>query len=178
MIRLFIAIDIAEDIRMLICNMGGSIPGAKSVPSSQIHLTLKFLGDTESSLLDEIVYALAAIEHEPITIAIRSVGHFPPRGAPRVIWTGIHPVHNVVKLRNKVEKTLVDIGIERDKRKFSPHITLARLKNSPISRVTRFLADNSMLETPPFSITEFQLYSSTLSQKGAIHIKEATFPLR
>lgn len=178
MIRLFVAIDIPDNIRMLVQNMGGSIPGAKPVPSRQTHLTLKFLGDIESILQDEIEFALATVQHEPITIAIRSVGHFPPRGTPRVIWAGVDPVQHIVKLRNKIEKNLADIGIARDKQKFSPHITLARLKNAPISRVTRFLAENSMLESPPFCVSTFQLYSSKLTPKGAIHTKEATFPLR
>ncbi len=178
MIRLFVALDIPEDVRMFICNMGASIPGAKPVPSDQIHLTLKFLGDTEPYKLEEIVIALATLQQQKITIAIRSVGHFPPRGAPRVIWAGVDPVQNIVKLRNKVEKSLAEIGIERERRKFSPHITLARLNSSPIHQVTRFLAENAMFETPQFSLSEFQLYSSTLTPKGAIHTREATFPLR
>lgn len=177
MVRLFVALDIPDNIRMLIGGMGGSIPGAKTVPTEQIHLTLKFLGDTESSRVEVIETALASIRHEAINAAIRSVGHFPPRGNPTVLWAGVHPTESLIKLRNKVEKSLGDIGIPRDKRKFSPHITLARLKNPPLQRVSRFLAENSTLETPSFTIDELHLYSSILTPKGAAHTREATFSL-
>lgn len=175
MIRLFIAIDIPEDIREFISHIGGALPGTKPVPRSQIHLTLKFLGDTEPYMENRIVTVLSTVQQKPFPLAIRSVGHFPPRGTPRVIWAGVDPVQHVVKLHNKIEKTLADTGVERDRRKFSPHITLTRLNKIPIARITRFLTEYSMLHTPSFLVSEFHLYSSTLTPKGAIHTKEATF---
>ncbi|SHO48346.1 RNA 2',3'-cyclic phosphodiesterase [Desulfopila aestuarii] len=177
MLRLFIAVDIPEDIRTLMCGMGGSIPGARAVPTDQLHLTLKFLGDTDSGLLPDIKEALGNIECPPFKICLKRVGHFPPRGNPRVLWAGIDPAMEVTALRNKVEKALAEIGIERDHRKFSAHVTLARLKNSPLNRVTQFLAGNSLFETPTFTVREFLLYSSSLSAKGAVHTVLATFPL-
>ncbi len=177
MLRLFVAIDIPEDIRTLVCGMGATIPGARAVPTEQLHLTLKFLGDMESSMLRDIRQALAEIDHELFSMSLQTVGHFPPRGMPRVLWVGINPVRETVALRNKVEKALSDIGIEREKRKFSPHVTLARLKDSPINRVSQFLAGNALFETPAFRIDEFQLYSSTLTPQGAIHTIQDRFPL-
>jgi len=177
MLRLFIAIDIPEDIRILMCGMGATIPGARGVPSEQLHLTLKFLGDTDGGLVPDIREALADIEATPFAIRLKGVGHFPPRGTPRVLWAGIEPVMEVVALRNRVEKALAEIGIERDHRKFSAHVTLARLKNSPLNRVSQFLAGNSLFETPPFTVREFLLYSSSLSAKGAVHTVLASYPL-
>jgi len=177
MLRLFIAVDVPDDIRTLMCGMGGSIPGARAVPADQLHLTLKFLGDTDSGLLPDIKDALAEIEFPLFTICLKRVGHFPPRGNPRVLWAGIDPVMEVTALRNKVEKALAGIGIERDPRKFSAHVTLARLKNSPLNRVTQFLAGNSFFETPPFTVREFLLYSSSLTARGAAHTVLAAFPL-
>jgi 2'-5' RNA ligase len=177
MIRLFIAVDIPEDIRILMCGMGGTIPGARAVPTEQLHLTLKFLGDTDSGLLPDIKEALAEISCPCFTFCLKGVGHFPPRGNPRVLWVGIEPVAEVTALRNRVEKCLAAIGIPRDSRKFSPHITLARLKESPLKRVTQFLAGNSLFETPPFIIREFLLYSSSLSAKGAAHRVLESYPL-
>jgi len=176
MLRLFIAIDIPDDIRTLMCGMGSSIPGARAVPADQLHLTLKFLGDTDSGRLSDIKEALAAIDFAPFTINLQRVGHFPPRGNPRVIWAGIEPLVEVTRLRNAIEKSLAGIGIERDHRKFSAHVTLARLKNSPLNRVTQFLAGNSFFETPPFTVREFLLYSSSLSARGAVHSMLAAFP--
>lgn len=177
MLRLFVAIDIPEDIRILMCGMGATIPGARAVPTDQLHLTLKFLGDTESGLLTDIHGALAAIDAPRFSMRLAGVGHFPPRGAPKVIWAGAEPAMEIISLRNKVDKALAAIGIERDHRKFAPHVTLARLRNSPIKRVTQFLAGNSLFATPTFTVREFHLYSSTLSAKGAVHTLLASFPL-
>lgn len=177
MLRLFVAVDVPDDIRILMCGMGGSIPGARPVPAEQLHLTLKFLGDTDGGQLPAIEQGLAEIVCAPFTVCLKGVGHFPPRGNPRVLWAGIEPAAEVTSLRNQVEKKLAAAGIERDPRKFAPHITLARLKNSPLSRVTQFLAGNSLFATPPFTISEFHLYHSSLSAKGAVHTVLASFPL-
>lgn len=178
MIRLFIAIDIPEDIRILICSMGGSIPGARTVPAEQLHLTLKFIGDTELSMVDEIIGSLHEIHHPPITFGLKKIGHFPPRGKPRILWAGITPSQEIIRLRNTIEYRLSVIGVEKETRKYSPHITLARLKNSPIRRVTDFLAGNSLFETPQFTVNSFQLYSSKLTAKGAIHTVEESFTFK
>lgn len=177
MIRLFVAIDIPDDIRMLICGMGSSLPGARAVPTEQLHLTLKFIGDVENSMLSDINEALSTVLHAPFQMCLKKVGHFPPRGMPRVLWIGVEPTLEVTHLRNKVERALFQIGIPRENRKFSPHVTLARLKNSPLKRVTQFLAGNSLLMTPDFKVDTFQLYSSTLTPKGAIHTPLSSIPL-
>ncbi|MFV0436351.1 MAG: RNA 2',3'-cyclic phosphodiesterase [Desulfopila sp.] len=177
MLRLFIAIDIPEDIRALICGMGGAIPGARAVPAEQLHLTLKFLGDTDPGFLGDIGEALGQIDCPPLTFCLRRVGHFPPRGTPRVLWAGIDPTIEVVRLRNMVEKSLAAIGIARDRRKFAAHVTLARLANSPRKRVGQFLAGNGLFSTPPFTVDAFHLYSSSLSAKGAKHTMLASFAL-
>jgi 2'-5' RNA ligase len=178
MIRLFVAVDIPEDIRNLVCGMGGTIPGARAVPLEQLHLTLKFIGDVESGMLQDIKEALTEITTPPFSICLKSVGHFPPRGTPRVLWVGVDPVNEAIILRNRIEKVLFDVGIPRETRKFSPHVTLARLKDSPLQRVARFLAGNSLFESPPFTVHEFLLYSSTISRRGAIHTVQACYPLK
>lgn len=177
MIRLFVAVDIPEDIRILMCGMGGTIPGARAVPTEQLHLTLKFLGEVDGGRVPDIREVLGSISGPPFTMSLKGVGHFPPRGNPRVLWVGIEPVAEVTALRNRVEKGLAEIGIPRDPRKFSAHVTLARLNNSPLKRVTDFLAGNSLFATPPFVVREFLLYSSSLSAKGAVHTVLAAYPL-
>lgn len=177
MIRLFTAIDLPESITPLIGSLGGTIPGSRPVPADQLHLTLKFIGEVDTAMLPDIREALHTIRMAPLTLALQGVGHFPPRGTPKVIWAGVTPVTELVLLRNKVEKALFDIGIARERRKFSPHLTLCRLRDSPIGRVSRFLAENSHFATPPFTVDEFRLYSSILSNKGAVHTVEEILPL-
>lgn len=157
--------------------MGGSIPGSRPVPEDQLHLTIKFIGDTDTALLLDIKEALHTVEFPAFSFQLSGIGHFPPRGVPKILWAGIRPSMETIALKNKIEKALADIGFERERRKFSPHITLCRLKNSPLKRVTRFLSDNALFETPEFTISEFTLYSSILTQKGAVHTIQETFPL-
>lgn len=175
MIRLFIAIDIPEDIKMWLQGMGSSIPKARAVPDHQLHLTLKFIGDVESSVVLDIEENLSTISFSQFEIRLKGVGTFPPRGTPRVLWVGVEGNGTLTMLRNRIESSLSDLGIPRSKKKYTPHITLARLNKSPVGPLQNFLAGNSLLETPPFSVSEFTLYSSQLTPRGAIHTCRRTY---
>lgn len=177
MIRLFIAINIPEIVKMQIDGMGRSIKNCKPVPEEQLHLTLKFIGDVEGSKALDIHEALEETPSSPFSIKIKGVGVFPPRGTPRVLWAGISPEDQVTRLRNSIESRLATISIPREKQKFSPHITLARLKNSPLQQLHDYLAGNAFLETKEFQVDSFSLYSSQLTPKGAIHTVEGIYPL-
>lgn len=169
MIRLFIAIDLPEKIQQEIQGMGRSLPHARATPGDQLHLTLRFIGEVESSRVRDIEETLEFIAMEQFSLRVRGVGTFPPRGTPRVLWAGITPAEEVRRLRNSIEKKLAEIDIPREGGKYTPHITLARLKNSPLARVQQFLAGNAFLETQAFTVDRFHLYSSQLAAKGAIH---------
>jgi 2'-5' RNA ligase len=177
MIRLFIAIDIPEAIRMEVEGMGRLIPDTRPVPEDQLHLTLKFIGEVEGSRFLDIQDALKEIFLPKFSIALKGVGTFPPRGVPRILWVGVEPVERTIPLRNAIERSLAVINIPRDKKKFTPHLTLARLKNCPIHHLQEFLAGNAFFESSEFSVENFHLYSSKLTQKGALHTHERSYPL-
>ncbi len=177
MIRLFVGIPIAPAIRQLLSSLGGTVPGARAIPEDQIHLTLRFIGEVEPSTLTDIRDSLEGLVSRPLTLSIKGTGHFPPRGQPRVLWAGIDPAGDVIILRNRVNNRLSICGIRPEQRKFHPHVTLARLKNSSPKRVASFLAANALLESPPFKVDQVLLYSSTLHPAGAIHRVEAVYPL-
>ncbi len=177
MIRLFIAIDLPPPIRHILHSMGRGIPNARPVKEEQIHLTLRFIGDVEGSIFKDIRESLASVAIHPFSISVKGVGHFPPRGKPRVIWAGVQPTEQLIQMRNRIETQLAGCGIEPERRKFMPHITLARLKNTPAKRLGEFLAGNSFFETEMFPVLHFNLYSSKLTQKGAIHTIERSYSL-
>jgi 2'-5' RNA ligase len=176
-LRLFIAVDLPTPIHQEILGLGQSIPGSRPVPEEQLHLTLKFIGEVDGAMALDIGEALATIEHPAMQMALRGVGCFPPRGEPRVLWVGLASKESVITLRNKVEKKLADIGIAREKKKFAPHFTIARLKAAPIQRVQQFLAGNNLLQSSTFTIDSFHLYKSQLTTKGAIHTQLQSYPL-
>ncbi len=177
MIRLFTAVSIPEALRQQLHAMGRSLPGARPVPEEQIHITLRFIGEVEGALFKDIKENLNTINTSPFRVAIQGVGHFPPRGKPRVIWAGLHSTDQLIKLKRKIDTCLIECGLPPDNRKFSPHITLARLNNPPIHRITSFLAGNAFLKFEEFDVDHFHLYSSKLASKGATHTLEADYPL-
>ena len=177
MIRLFIAILLPEEIQTQLHAMGRSLPGAKPVPAEQIHLTLRFIGEVEGARYKDIKETLTEINAPAFNIAVQGVGHFPPRGKPRVVWAGVQPVDPLIRLKRKIDTSLLSCGIGADGRKYSPHVTIARLNNPPMQRLTSFLAGNAFLDFAEFPVNSFLLYSSSLSPKGARHTVEAQYEL-
>lgn len=177
MIRLFLAIDIPEDIRKMVQGMGRSIPNARPVPDHQLHITLKFIGEVDGTTFLDIQDVLGGIRQPKFSLTLKGVGVFPPRGTPRILWAGVNPVKNTITLRNSIDRELAAINIPREKKKYTPHLTLARLKNCPIPHLQQFLAGNTFLQTPDFPVETFNLYSSRLTQKGALHTLEGSYSL-
>ena len=127
--RLFIAIDLPEDVKVELTAIGYGLPGARWVTDDQLHLTLRFIGEVDGGMRNNISDALSFINYGSFTFTLQGAGHFPPRGKPKVLWIGIAKSQPLLQLRGKVESALRAIGLSPEGRKFSPHITLARLKN-------------------------------------------------
>lgn len=177
MIRLFVGIALPANVRSLLSNLGATIPGARPVPAEQIHLTLRFIGEVEAGRFLDIRERLEELESKALTTGVRGVGHFPPRGKPRVVWAGLDSAGDIIILRNRINYLLKQGGIEPERRKFHPHVTLARLKDSSPERVAAFLQTNALLQSPPFIVDQVNLYSSRLHPDGAVHRVEAAYPL-
>lgn len=177
MLRLFVAIDLPEEIKAAIHALRCPISGAKWVDEAQLHLTLRFIGDADDDLLHRITTGLSGIMAAPFSLAMMGVGCFPPKRNPKVLWVGVDKNEALSNLQNAVEKVLLQSGLEPEIRSFSPHITIARLKETSAALLAPFLQKNNGFTTPFFPVTEFVLYSSTLAPQGAIHRQEVLFPL-
>ena len=175
--RLFIAVDLPDTIKKNLETMFFGIPGARWVALDQLHLTVRFIGEVDGALFLDIKNILAEVSISPFDIQLKGVGHFPPRGKPRVIWVGLEKHEPLQILRKKLDTALLKTGVEPEGRKFSPHITLARLKNTPLQKIANFLSGNGLFSQESFQINDFKLYSSTLTQKGAIHTVERIYLL-
>lgn len=175
--RLFVAVDLPSDIREELATICFGLPGARWVPTDQLHLTLRFIGEVDGNLFKDINEMLSSVTAEPFTMRLKGIGHFPPRKRPRVLWVGIEANDSLLRLRGKIESALVRGGLEPEGRKYSPHITIARLKDTPAVKVGNFIAANGLFASPSFSVQKFLLYSSKLTAKGAIHTIEAVYPL-
>lgn len=168
MIRIFTAIDLPEDIKDSLTTIRSKIKGAKWVRREQMHLTLSFIGEVSEFKLKEITKALDQITFHPFSLKLQGVGHF----AFKAFWAGIVPSEDLSLLKKKVDQSL---GGDVDSGKFTPHISLARLKGAAHEDLALLLEQFSLFESREFKIERFKLFSSNLTPNGAIHSVESEF---
>jgi RNA 2',3'-cyclic 3'-phosphodiesterase len=175
--RLFIAIELPDELKRLLEGMRTDIPGSRWVPLEQIHLTLAFLGQVDDTALDPLIWALAAIKAPGFNLCFSGTGCFPDRRRPRVLWVGLEPEPLLINLASLVREAVLACNIYQEERPFSPHITLARLKFPAPREVGVFLDQPRKKELPPVNVREFTLFQSLLMSRGADHIPMKTFVL-
>ena len=175
--RLFIAIEIPDGLKKSLGALRIDLPSARWVAAEQIHLTLAFLGEVEESAVEQLTDSLARIQPPEFALCFSGTSCFPNRHRPRVLWIGLEPHPHLNDLAAKVRAAVLDCSIPQEKRHFSPHITLARLKLQPSREFDAFLDQNKNLKLPPFSVREFTLFQSRLTPQGAMHIPIKNFPL-
>ncbi|MBN1896630.1 MAG: RNA 2',3'-cyclic phosphodiesterase [Candidatus Aenigmarchaeota archaeon] len=169
--RLFIAVDIPEYIRSTISDFRIPSDAAKIrwVEKDNIHLTLRFLGDTEEKRLDEIVNALRKVEFSPFRCSVSGFGVFPDMHRPRVIWAGITPEDDVIYLHKKIDDALDDPGFQKEM--FTSHITIGRVKIvSDLLKMEKHL--HELMEkhfSMAFTVSCFKLKKSTLTPDGPVY---------
>jgi len=175
--RLFIAIELPNEIKQRLARMRIDIPGCRWVPSEQIHLTLAFLGEVDDAKLDLLTRVLATINAPGFSLCFNNTGCFPDRRRPRVLWIGLKPEPLLDTLASQVRKAVLACGIPQEDRPFSPHITLARLKVPAPREAEAFL--NRPLEQgmPVVDVREFTLFQSILTSQGAVHNPLKVFDL-
>ncbi len=173
--RLFIAIDPPEAVRNTLAMMCCGLPGARWVLPEQLHLTLRFIGDIDAAVLSEIIDALDAVASDPFQLSLAGTGCFPPRGKPRVLWAGVEKNEALDNLHDRIESRLRSIGLDPEKRKFFPHITLARLGRVTAGQVGNYLSQHGLFFYPPFAVEKFCIYASVLHPGGARHYLEQEF---
>ena len=175
--RLFIAIELPDELKRALGRLRADIPGARWVPAEQIHLTLAFLGEVEEEIVGLLTFELARIQSPAFKLCFTGVGCFPNRHRPRILWIGLQPEPRLNDLATKVNEVVQACGIPLEKRPFSPHITLARFK-VPASRETGiFLDQHQKTDLPHLSAQEFTLFQSKLTSQGAMHTPIRNFNL-
>jgi 2'-5' RNA ligase len=176
--RLFVAIELPDAIKDSINRICTGIIEARWVPEEQMHLTLRFIGEVDGGKFTDINNALGSIRESTFPLALKGVGYFPPRKDPRILWIGVEHSEKLRELQNKIEHTVKKCGIKPERRKYHPHITIARLRDYTwAEKVVPFIRGHSMFASEPFNVEQFILYSSQLTKYGAIHTVERAYPL-
>ena len=177
MIRLFVAIPLPETVRTQLTLLQSGLQGARWLKPENIHLTLRFIGEVRNDVASDIDMALSEITAPAFELALEGVNSFSRGKHPHALWVGVAKSDPLMHLQAKIESTLVRAGLEAEARNFSPHITIARLKEMRPNRVEVWAAEHGAFHTAPFQADRFALFSSFLKSDGAVYIEEASYPL-
>jgi 2'-5' RNA ligase len=171
--RLFIAVEIPEELKKIVTRHHCGIQGVKWVKPEQIHLTVRFLGDTESDKLEKIKEALTEFKFTEFTFTAEDkAGFFPSPAKPSVFYLSCGNTDKLVELKYYIDTLLEECGIPAETRKFIPHITIARIKKNFNRKNCGVLQDTfSDLKTFNIRADKVTLYRSTLTSNGAVHEK-------
>jgi RNA 2',3'-cyclic 3'-phosphodiesterase len=190
-VRLFIAIDLDQPIRQKIVRfvegVSGFAPDVRWMRPEALHLTLKFIGEFPETKLQELTQALSALSSEPFDISFAGTGFFPTAKTARVFWVGVNADTRLQKLASMIDGATAKLGVEREARAYTPHLTLSRSGSGRPSRGKqdkpndRFQKLRERLEKMPqpefgtMTAREFFLYQSKLSPKGSEYTKLERF---
>ncbi|MFC1741187.1 RNA 2',3'-cyclic phosphodiesterase [Nanoarchaeota archaeon] len=167
--RLFIAIEVPEDIKQILIAARDKLifPG-KAAKTKEFHLTLKFLGEVDEPKAKQLSKALEKIEFNPFTLTLSDIGAFPNRNKARVIWAGLTPHENINSIQQRIDNECETLGFKKDDR-FHPHLTLARIKSIDDKEEFLKCLDSISLTKAEFKVDSFKLIKSTLTPEGPIY---------
>ncbi|HEX8937885.1 MAG TPA: RNA 2',3'-cyclic phosphodiesterase [Sphingomicrobium sp.] len=174
--RLFVAIRPPEPIRDLLIDAMDDSADFRWQDEDQLHLTLRFIGEVERPVAEDLAAALARVHAQRFTAKVSGVGRFEQRSAG-ALWAGVEPKTPLAALAAKIERACQQVGLEPERRAFHPHITLARWKGRRSREVADFVERRRGLASPPFDVSEFVLYESRLSRHGAHYEEIAAYVL-
>jgi RNA 2',3'-cyclic 3'-phosphodiesterase len=174
-VRCFVALDLPAPVRIHLAEITRPLRGkydVKWVDADQLHLTLLFGGELDDDAAGELVRIVEEAPLPPLSLRLQQLGHFPPRGLPRVLWAGLGgDTDAVTELHRGIDTLARPLGIEREKRGFTPHITLGRIRSDfgALALVDELRKLGDQLKPKPFTPTELVLYRSVLKPSGAVH---------
>jgi 2'-5' RNA ligase len=179
--RLFTGIDLPEDVAT---NLNGVVERLrhtahlKWTPVYNLHVTTNFIGEWPETRLQDLIDCLRPLGNRaPIFLKIEGIGWFPNPHTPRVLWAGINAGPELEQLAGDTDEALAALGVERETKKFSPHLTLARIKDAvPLAPVRQAIAQLPTVHFGEFMANGFHLYSSTPGPSGSIYTHLAGVP--
>lgn len=174
--RLFTAIDLTPEMLLRLERLLSAIRREALIkwsPLDNLHITTKFIGEWPEARLDELHRMIASIgPREPFTLELRDLGWFPNERSPRVLWLGVHGTEPLIKLVSEQERCMESLGIKREERVFSPHLTLARIKNPvPLRRLRQKVEEMQPAALGTFAVSHFSLFRSDPGSNASIYRK-------
>ena len=178
MFRLFVSIPLPFAIRTRLAGLCSGVPGARWVAPENMHITLRFIGPVGGGDAEDIHERLSRIQSPAFQLTVAGVGCFESSRRVHALWVGINREPHLIRLADKVELAIVRAGLEPERRKFKPHVTLARFRTGSSPRIGAFIESNNPFTAGPFGVEHFTLFRSFLGGEGAHYESLADYPLQ
>jgi 2'-5' RNA ligase len=174
--RLFTGLEIPESLGESLAMLRGGLPGARWIDPENYHMTLRFIGDVDDALAGDIALVLGQVRRREFDLKLDGLSSFGGR-KPRAVVAAVKPNASVMELQAEHERLMQRVGLEPEGRKFTPHVTLARLRDCSSFEVAEYLSARGGFRSQPFPVSRFVLFSSRASTGGGPYVIEAAYPL-
>ena len=175
--RLFVALELPGHLKQQLAALAGGVPGARWVKAENYHLTLRFIGEQPPHRAEEIDEALVGLRARSFPLVLSGVGTFAKAGRSTALWVGVERHEALDRLRAKVETALQRAGCEPERRRFNPHVTLARLDGVAEPRLALYVQAHNLFRTEPVEVGHFTLFSSHLGKEQPTYTPEVEYAL-
>lgn len=178
MIRLFTGLEIPAPAAERLCTLQSGLQNARWISPENFHITLRFIGDVSEDTAFEIDEALSQIHAQPFDLHLDSLGSF-GHSKPHALWAGVAESEPLRALQARQEITLQKLGLTPEPRKYTPHVTLARLSKRATNAgdVMGYIEHRNLFSTLPFEVSRFVLFSARNSKGGGPYVAERTYDL-
>ncbi len=180
--RLFVALELPHATRQRLADLASQLPGARWVPPENFHITLRFIGEVPRHVAEELDLALAALHAPRFALTLAGVGTGGRAGRVHTLWACVARNAALNGLRAKIERALQTAGLEPERRRFVPHVSLARVDQAGLDpggepRLAQWVQAHNLFRLDPIEIAHFTLFSSLLGREQAVYSPEVTYAL-
>jgi len=174
--RIFTGLEVPPDIAQELGMQRGGLPGARWIDPENYHLTLRFIGDVDDATAREVAWLLGQVRRREFELRFDGLTSFGGR-RPRAVVATLAQTPSLMELQAEHERLMQRVGLDPEGRKYTPHVTLARLRDSSSFEVAEYLSARAAFRSPPFLVSRFVLFSSRASVGGGPYVVEAAYPL-
>ena len=174
--RLFVGLEIPREVAQALSLLRGGLPGARWIDPENYHITLRFIGDIDDRLAHDIAQLLDGVKWRSFDVRFGELTAFGGR-KPRAIVVSVEPIQPLIELQSELERLMQRLGLEPEGRKFTPHVTLARLRDVTSRDVAEYISLRGPLFCASFRVSRFVLFSVRASVGGGPYVVEADYPL-
>jgi RNA 2',3'-cyclic 3'-phosphodiesterase len=174
--RLFTGVEIPPEVAQALSTLRGGLPGARWIDPENYHVTLRFIGDVDDDIAHEVESLLGRVRRGPFELRIEGLTSFGSK-KPRAVVASVEPSSALMEAQAEQERMMQRIGLEPEGRKYTPHVTLARLRDTSSRNVAEYLSTCGHFRSVAFKVSRFVLFSSRASVGGGPYVVEASYPL-